>query len=406
MELKNLIEKIMEKSELGGDEVLHNIKMKQKEYQGLINDQAAARLIATELGISIPETEEAIYLPLEQIQKQKISEANFIARVMNINAPKIFETEKKKGRVCNIEIADHTGRALIVLWDEDVYWLEKNLIERDDVLLVRFANVKTYNPLEFHSSLLTEMQSMKPQEFANSKYYLPLPSQPALIANASSFVEGEIIDLFGRITQIGDVREFQREKRAGKVLNLLITDSDGKSIPLALWDYYADYAIKHARIGNAIKIENAQVKKGPAGFEMLTSWASHIVIEPKSHSLKTEEEMLKESLPAIRLLDMKTGQRGIAKTIVGKINKAEIAGDTLRVEAELRDEINIHVLFTGRQALEILQMRNLPKLPIDLVLKLKEDYLKGKRLTLIVRKEKDRTGTHSKFYCEHVLNFI
>jgi predicted nucleic acid-binding protein len=406
MEIKNLIEKIMAKSELGEDEVLHNIKVKQKEYQDLINDQAAAHLIATELGITISEVAEVQYIPLAQIQQQKITEANFIARVMNINSPKNFETEKKKGRVCNIEIADSSGRALIVLWDEDVWLLEKNLVERDDVLLITSATVKTFNPLELHSSLLTEIQSMKPQEFANSKYYLPLPTQQVRQANADSLKDGEIIDLFGRITQIADVREFQREKRIGKVLNLLIADSEGKSIPLALWDYYADFASRHAKVGNAIKIENAQVKKGLAGFELQTSWASHIVLEPKSHSLKTAEEMLKESIPNIRLLDMKAGERGIAKTVVSKINKVELASGTLRVEAELKDEINIHVLFTGRQALEILQMRNLPKLPMDLVLKLKEDYLKGKRLTLIVRKEKDRTGTHSKFYCEHILNFI
>ena len=86
---------------------------------------------------------------------------------------------------------------------------------------------------------------------------------------------------------------------------------------------------------------------------------------------------------------------------------AQSGGDpkNLSVQAELRDEINVLVNFSGRQALEILQLRSIPALPLDLMLKLKEEYIKGKRVSLVARKEKDKTGRVAKFYCEHILHF-
>ncbi|MFH0971911.1 MAG: hypothetical protein V1835_05085 [Candidatus Micrarchaeota archaeon] len=407
MELQELISKIMQKSELSGEEVLHNIKMKQKEFQDLIDENAAAKLIAKELELGIPEEELVTeFNSIADIQFSKPSEASLVARIMNINSPKAFETERKKGRVCNIEIADGTGKGLLVLWDEDVRWMEKNSLERDDVLLIKNAQVKTYNPLELNSTLLTELIPFRPQEFANSKHYGPLPQQPARITNVKSIREGEIVDMFARVLQIAEMREFARENKVGKVLNLLISDGEGMQIPLVLWDYNADYANKWLKIGDAIKVENAIVKKAPAGLELQLNWASHLIAEPKVHNLRNEEELLRETLPSVKLLDLKTGNRGIVKATVSKIDKAEMRNGELYVQAELNDEINIPVIFSGRRALEILQLRNLPKLPIELLLKLKEEYIKGKRVTLVVSKEKDRTGTVAKYYCEHVMHFI
>ena len=149
----------------------------------------------------------------------------------------------------------------------------------------------------------------------------------------------------------------------------------------------------------AVKIENALVKKSMAGLELGLNWSSNLVVEPRAHNLRREEELLSESLPTVRILDLKAGQRGIVKATLSKIIKAEIVeagskpaqkfkdfatgrnagivasheaaqsgGDpkNLSVQAELRDEINVLVNFSGRQALEILQLRSIPALPLDL----------------------------------------
>ncbi len=402
MDLKLLISRIMEKSELTEEEVKHNLELKQKEFQNLISEEAAARLIARELGISVEETEEVEFLTLSEIKSQKPTEANTIVRIMAVYSPKEFQTERKRGKVCNIEIADSTSRGVLVLWDEDVRWLELNAIEKNDVLLIRNGQIKSYNPFEMHSSLLTELQPMKPQEFGESKYRKYLPLSPTRLSDPGSLKEGEIVDLFARVNQISELREFAREKGSGKVLNILITDSKGKQIPLVLWDYYASKAERALKIGNAIKLENAIVKKGP---ELHLNWASHLIIEPKNHNLKTEEELLKDTLPSVRILDLKTGERGIVKAYLSKISKLRKEGDVLIAEAEIRDEISVPVDFHGKNALDIMQIRHVPKISLELLLKLKEEYLKGKRVSLVASKGKDGKAQIARYRCESVLYF-
>ena len=437
MELKFVIDRIMEKSELSEEEVLHNIRMKKAEFQELIDEPAAAKLIAKELGVQIEEEENG-FLSLSDVQSGRQAEANVVVRVMNIFSPKSFETERKKGKVCNMEVADNSARAVLVLWDEDVAWMEKNALERDDVLVLKGVQVKSYNPLEIHSSLLTEIILLKPSEFIGSKYYKPLPQQPSKTVLGKDLREGETVDLFGRVLGISEMREFRRESRIGKVLNILIADASGMQVPVVLWDYQAERASRALNPGMAVKIENALVKKSMAGLELGLNWSSNLVVEPRAHNLRREEELLSESLPTVRILDLKAGQRGIVKATLSKIIKAEIVeagskpaqkfkdfatgrnagivasheaaqsgGDpkNLSVQAELRDEINVLVNFSGRQALEILQLRSIPALPLDLMLKLKEEYIKGKRVSLVARKEKDKTGRVAKFYCEHILTF-
>lgn len=429
MELKFLIDRIMEKSELPEEEVRHNIILKKAEFQELIDDWAAARLIAKELGIALEEDNGEEFFALADVQLARPSEANAIVRVMNVYSPKNFKTERKEGKVCNIEVADNSARATLVLWDEDVRWMEKNSLERDDVLVLKGCQVKSYSPLELHSSLLTEILLVRTGEFLGSKYYRPLPQQPSKIAKGSDLREGETVDLFGRVSQIGELREFKREKGEGKVLNIALIDAAGANVPVVLWDYSAERASKQLQPGMAIKIENALVKKSMGGgLELNLNWASNLVLEPKAHNLRKEEELLSDTLPTVRLLDLKSGERGIVKAALSKIDRAELRPKNaatargsigaampvcqenppsqLFVLAQIRDEINVPVQFVGRQALEILQLRSIPKIPLELVVKLKEEYIKGKRVSLVARKEKDRTGTVARFYCEHVMHFV
>ncbi|MBI5224472.1 hypothetical protein HY989_01225 [Candidatus Micrarchaeota archaeon] len=407
MELLELIEIIGQKTLLSSEEVMHNIEMKQKEFSGLISLEAAGKIIANELGIVFPdESPETEYLTIGEIQQKKpIGEADIIARIFNINSPKDFETQTKRGRVCNIEIADTTGKGTLVLWDEDVWWLEKNSVERNDVIVVRSGQIKTYNPLELHSQILTEISIIKERDFPESKYFRKLPLKDTELGKLDGLKEGVPTDLYCRILQISNIREFSREGKIGKVLNIMVLDNSGKQIAVALWDGNAENAARNYKIGDAIKIENGVPKKTASGFEIQTSWNSHILHEPRTHDLKKQEEMLEGSIPKARLLDIKNGEKGLVNAFFGKIDDAQIQNGKISVFAQMRDEINVHVIFEGKEALEILQIRQMPKIPLDLVVKLKEEYLKGKNLKFVARKEKDKEGGKARYYCENILHF-
>ncbi|MEK6843188.1 MAG: hypothetical protein AABY04_01755 [Candidatus Micrarchaeota archaeon] len=407
MELLELIEIIGQKTLLSSEEVMHNIEMKQKEFQDLISKKAAGKIIASELGLVFPdESPETQYLTIGEIQQKKPRvETDIIARIFNINSPKDFETQTKRGRVCNIEIADTSGKGTLVLWDEDVWWLEKNSVERNDVIVVKSGLIKTYNPFELHSQILTEISIIKEKDFPDSKYFRKLPLKETAQGKLDGLKEGVPMDLFCRIIQISNIREFSREGKIGKVLNLMVLDNSRAQIAVALWDSAAENAARNYKIGDALKIENGVPKKTAQGFEIQTSWNSHVLHEPKTHDLKKQDEMLEGSIPRARLLDIKNGEKGLVNAFFGKIDSTEIVNGEIRVFGQMRDEISLHVIFEGKEALEILQLRQTPKIPLSLIVKLKEEYLKGKNLKFIARKEKDKEGGQSKYYCENILHF-
>lgn len=398
MDFNGLVALAVQKSRLSEEEVRHNIEVKKKEYGGLIDDDSAARLVLQDLGVSVPADQpEPVFSTIADIIKNRLAEPNVIARVTQINSPKAFETEGRQGRVCNIEIADSTGKAVLVFWEEDVKWMERSGVERNDVLELQGLSVKNFNPLELHSGLLTEVKLHR-QGHGLSPETSKLPDSSVPVSSVSSLHEGAVVDIFFRPVAISGLREFERAGRKGKVLNVLAEDNESKKITVVFWDYYADAASRLLKTGGPFKLEGFAVRKGPAGLELHNSWRSHVVFEPHSSPLAGNAP----SEQAVNISSLKSVGRGIIKAQVRRILSATTENDVINADAELFDSSgSVVVSFSGKPALAMLQLRHPPKIDVKTVVALKQEHLKNSKLRLIVQKHSKANVV--KYVAEEVL---
>ncbi len=390
MKFEELVFLAVKKSGLSEEEVKHNIRLKQKEYNDLILEEDAAKLLLQELGITVPEEEPPLqWNTLKEISQQKIGEASTVVRILHMNSPKAFETAQKKGLVCNVEVADETGKGMLVLWDEDVWLMERAKWQRNDVLELRRVRVKNFNPLELHAALLSE--------FALAGEREAYPKNEQKLADFKQLEVGKDVDAVARVLEMGQLKEFEREGRKGKVLNVLLADPQGNLAKGVLWDYYADFANRRVHVGDLVKLESFSVKKN-LEIELHGTWRSHVILSPEGYAAKTREEALTESAPATSIAELPKKKKGVVTATLQEIVSAEKKGEEVRVEAVLKDESGQERLeFKGREGLRILELKHVPRIPLELVLKLKAEHLKGKKVTVVVSEKKD------KYEAEHVI---
>ncbi len=398
MELRELIAWACKKSGLSEAEVRHNAKLKRKEFQDLISEEDSLKIVLQELGAKVEEEEPALqWNSLATIVERKVAEANVVVRLLHLHAPKNFEKERRKGTVANVEVADATGKATLVLWDEDVWQTERNGWERNDVFELRRVQVKNYNPLELHSSMLSEF--VKTGERTN----IPKNEQP--LVPFDKLENGKEVDAAGRVGEVGELKEFERNGRKGKVLNVKLLDDSGAFVRAVLWDYYAELANRKLKVGDALKLEGFAVKAvAPGDFELSSSWRSHLIIEPRKHALQTREAVLAKTAPPVQLADYKEGVRGFSTLQLQRIETASLADGSVKLTAWVADESGERpVVFEGRQALQLIGLKQPPTLELDLVLALKEQHLKGRKLTAILNRPK---STRLPLKAEHVVKIL
>lgn len=116
--------------------------------------------------------------------------------------------------------------------------------------------------------------------------------------------EGKV-ELIAEIIEIGDIREFEKFGKSGKVANAIIKDDTG-TVKLSLWNEQID----QVRIGDKVKVQNGYVNEYQGELQLTTGkFGTLEVLERKDFSSdegehiltedeKTEEDVLEEQSPA------------------------------------------------------------------------------------------------------------
>ena len=129
--LNELVKRISSEGGYSEREIMDKIEDKRAELSGLISEEGAAYIVAKELGIAI-------------VKQERLDIAHVIAGMQNVDVigkitkmtpVREFSTEKGKGRVTNVTIADETGSIRLSLWNEEINALEG--MEANDVVRVR-----------------------------------------------------------------------------------------------------------------------------------------------------------------------------------------------------------------------------------------------------------------------------
>ncbi|MFB6159032.1 MAG: DUF2240 family protein [Candidatus Nanohalobium sp.] len=137
MEVEDVIETIVDESELDEDEVKDEIDEKMEEFSGLVSEEGAAHLVAKEYGVQVAE-EGAEDLKIDNIVPD-MRKVHLTARVVGVSDLNTFERDEDEedGKVQNLVLGDDTGTIRVTLWDEQTEIAEK--IEEGDPIEIAGA---------------------------------------------------------------------------------------------------------------------------------------------------------------------------------------------------------------------------------------------------------------------------
>ncbi len=117
MDADQIIEKIVEETELDEEEVRDNVDEKMDEFEGLVSEEGAVHLVAKEHGVQVAEAA-AEDLKVENIVPD-MRKVNLKLRVVDIQDTNTFERDDgEEGQVRNMVLGDDTGTIRMTLWDE------------------------------------------------------------------------------------------------------------------------------------------------------------------------------------------------------------------------------------------------------------------------------------------------
>ena len=256
--LDEIIDKIIAETGISKKELARKISEKREELGGLITEDGAAHIVASELGIDLFKDQK--YKDARLFIKDLISGMNNITvtgRVMKIYAAREFVREGKQSQVVSLLLGDKTKEIRTVLWGDHALNVDK--ISRGTVLRILSGYVKeglkeeTELHVGYRGRIIIDPEDANAADFPLVKEFSHKISE--LEANLND------IDVLGVVERFYPISTFQRQDGSeGKRASLILRDDTG-STRVVLWDKNAE-TVDHIEMGTILRLEGAYTKEG------------------------------------------------------------------------------------------------------------------------------------------------
>ncbi|AKB49288.1 Replication factor A (ssDNA-binding protein) [Methanosarcina barkeri str. Wiesmoor] len=191
------------------------------------------------------------FAPIEDIRAD-MNNINVSGRVLDIGEIRTFEKKDgSPGRVGNLLLGDSTGKIRLTLWDEKTNFLDEVDFDETIEVLHAYSRENAFNQqVELNLGNRGIIQKSEKEIEYREKF-----------TDIADIIPGESYSVQGKVSEIGELREFEREDGTENVVaNLQLKDETG-SIRLTLWGEQA-YVIEDLDIDSEIQIINAYAKYG------------------------------------------------------------------------------------------------------------------------------------------------
>ena len=277
--LEEIVDKIISETKISKKELEERIRVKREELGGLITEEGAAHIVASELGIDLFKDQKLSTTQL--FIKDLISGMNnisVIGRVMKIYASREFVRDGKQSYVVNLIIGDKTKTIRTVLWGDHAQNIDK--ISRGDILRILSGYVKEglQEDPELHvgyrGRIIINPEDANAADFPFVKEFTH--KIDGLEANLND------IDILGVVERVYPISTFQRKDGSeGKRASLIVRDDTG-STRVVLWDKNADI-IDQIAVGTILRLEGAYTKEGLKNqIEVHGGGRTGVVIDPET----------------------------------------------------------------------------------------------------------------------------
>lgn len=195
---------------------------------------------------------------------------SFTGVVKTISNPRTFTTRKgNKGKVCNVDVEDKTGKIRVVLWTENIKHLKD--ISEGDIVHVGDVDIKDgYSGLEATMrprSIFEKVVDADPNDY---------PAYTEEITPISDVKADTTVNVIARITRIPPVRFYNKNGKEGQVGSLELQDASG-TISYTLWNKNVDLIESlDLNDGDTVKILQAQVRERN-DEKSLSHWDGRII---------------------------------------------------------------------------------------------------------------------------------
>lgn len=191
------------------------------------------------------------FTPIADI-KADMNNINVSGRILDISEIRTFEKKDGSvGRVGNVLLGDSTGKIRLTIWDEKTDFLEEIDFDETVEVLNAYSRENTFSQqIELSLGARGIIQRSEKTVDYREKF-----------TDIADIIPGESYSIQGKVSEIGELREFEKEDGTGNVVaNLQLKDETG-SIRLTLWGEQA-YVIEDLDIDSEIQIIDAYAKYG------------------------------------------------------------------------------------------------------------------------------------------------
>ncbi len=327
MDFEDILKQILSsRRDITRDEVLRMIKEKKASAEDFFTDEAAARMVASDLAVRI------LIEPLQPKMEIKhlisgVNDATVTGRIIIVHHPQTFtRSDMTEGKVAHLLIADRSGTLRVVLWDEKTRIVENGKIKQGQI--AKFSHGYTRKgfdgQLELHLGSQAEIEPAPPD--ADESAYPHVTQFLKKIEEITN--KDKKTNVVGIIQRIYPVSTFKRQDETeGKVRRLQLEDETGR-ITVAFWNQKVDELGEVKREGY-LQIMDARVKERPDGEAEL-----HV-------ENRTQIQILTEKPPHLRRLS-------VPYSPLAKIAEIRQKTGPINVEGKIETEPSIREVTTSR----------------------------------------------------------
>lgn len=196
LDYQTILNKITSSTGLSREEVEGKIQQKTSEFQDLISKEGAAHMIANELDVKLFDNTNKT-LKIKQITPG-LNSINILGKVLNEPSVRAYQKNGRQGRIGSVTIGDETGTTRLVIWDEKLIDLLKEIHE-GHILKINNAYVKQNNNFkEIHVGGKSQLL-INPENETIEDVKISIISNRKQIQDLG---ENEFVEILGTIVQV------------------------------------------------------------------------------------------------------------------------------------------------------------------------------------------------------------
>lgn len=237
MSTEEIIKRILVlKPTLTEEAVKELIEQERAKAAGLLTEEAAAHLVASNLGINGAGERIEAKLKIQDLTAG-LSDVSLTGRVIHIFPSRTFDRDNnRKGKVLRLIIGDKTGSVVVVFWDDKADHVEASKLKPGKIVRIlhgysreRRGNVEVN--IGNRGQIYMEPMDAVDEDYPKIDSFFLTPAD--VHAAGSVNLEGVVMDSF-------PVSTFARQDGSEGKVSRLVIEEGGARINLVLWDNNVD----------------------------------------------------------------------------------------------------------------------------------------------------------------------